>query len=129
MDLRCQNLVRTINCTHILQEAFTHFFIFETMSNGAKFLVELTLQELSDTTPPSAPKATMILPVNEIQLQAYSAVYGIKSEREKAEAMIDAGRYWKQQIGPELDRDARRLSTPPRQANVYCAETAFISPE
>ncbi|KAJ5333723.1 uncharacterized protein N7506_007506 [Penicillium brevicompactum] len=91
--------------------------------------VALTLEEPSSPTPPSAPKATMILPVNVTQLQAYSKVYGIRSEIEKAEAILDAGRHWKQQIGPDLDQDSRRLSSPPRQANVYCAETAFISPE
>lgn len=104
------------------------FFLLELISNGIDALVALTLEEPSSPTPPSAPKATMILPVNVTQLQAYSKVYGIRSEIEKAEAILDAGRHWKQQIGPDLDQDCRRLSSPPRQANVYCAETAFISP-
>ncbi|CAG8222993.1 unnamed protein product [Penicillium salamii] len=88
---------------------------------------ELTLDQPSYPAEPNAPKATMILPVDATQIQAYSKVYGLNSEVEKAKAVIDAGRHWKQQIGPALDQDGCRLSTPPRQTKLNCEEVAFIS--
>ena len=90
--------------------------------------MEITLDEPLKTAEPDAPKATMILPVDSTQIQAFSQVHGLKSEIEKAEAVLDAGRYWKQQIGPALDQDGRRLSTPPRQTRVNCEAVAFVSP-
>ncbi|CAG8389305.1 unnamed protein product [Penicillium salamii] len=87
---------------------------------------ELTLDQPSYPAEPNAPKATMILPVDATQIQAFSKVYGLNSEVERAKAVLDAGRYWKQQIGPALDQDGRRLSTPPRQTNLNCEEVAFI---
>jgi hypothetical protein len=71
----------------------------------------------------------MVLPVDEFQLKAYCKAHGITTERAKAEALLEAGRHWKQQIGPELDLSDRRLSTPVRQENLNCSEMAFVSPD
>ncbi|KAJ5800513.1 uncharacterized protein N7518_002581 [Penicillium psychrosexuale] len=75
----------------------------------------------------SARKGTMILPVEQIAVEAFSKVHGKSTIKTKAQALLEAGRHWKQQIGPEMDWSDRRLSTPARQNNVHCGEMAFIA--
>ncbi|KAJ5497566.1 hypothetical protein N7463_009553 [Penicillium fimorum] len=81
------------------------------------------LSVLSDR---SARKGTMVLPVDEHQVKAFSKVHGKLTEKTKAQALLEAGRHWKQQVGPEMDWSDRRLSTPARQTRVHCGEMAFV---
>ncbi|KAJ5265372.1 hypothetical protein N7524_006390 [Penicillium chrysogenum] len=74
----------------------------------------------------SARKGTMVLPVDEHQVKAFSKAHGKSTEKTKAQALIEAGRHWKQQIGPEMDWSDRRLSTPARQRRVHTGEIAFV---
>ncbi|CAG7974387.1 unnamed protein product [Penicillium nalgiovense] len=74
----------------------------------------------------SARKGTMVLPVDEHQVKAFSKAHGKSTEKTKAQALIEAGRHWKQQIGPEMDWSDRRLSTPARQHRVHTGEMAFV---
>ncbi|OQE20233.1 hypothetical protein PENFLA_c017G03226 [Penicillium flavigenum] len=74
----------------------------------------------------SARKGTMVLPVDEHQVKAFSKAHGKSTEKTKAQALIEAGRHWKQQIGPEMDWSDRRLSTPARQRRVHTGEMAFM---
>ncbi|CAI7656168.1 unnamed protein product [Penicillium glandicola] len=74
----------------------------------------------------SARKGTMVLPVDEHQVKLFSKAHGKSTEKTKAQALLEAGQHWKQQIGPEMDWSDRRLSTPARQARVHCGEMAFI---
>ncbi|KAJ5178644.1 uncharacterized protein N7500_001343 [Penicillium coprophilum] len=74
----------------------------------------------------SARKGTMVLPVDEHQVKAFSKAHGKSTEKTKAQALLEAGRHWKQQVGPEMDWSDRRLSTPTRQSRVHCGELAFI---
>jgi len=97
------------------------------MSNGINILAETAPTQPSVNR--SARRGTMVLPVDEHQLKAFCKAHGIHTERAKAEALLEAGRHWKQQIGPEMDLSDRRLSTPARQNRVNCAEIAFISPD
>ncbi|KAI2754046.1 hypothetical protein DTO006G1_8788 [Penicillium roqueforti] len=75
----------------------------------------------------SARKGTMILPVEQIAVEAFSKVHGKSTIKTKAQALLEAGRHWKQQIGPDMDWSDRRLSTPARQNNVHCGEMAFVA--
>ncbi|KAJ5813191.1 hypothetical protein N7447_010214 [Penicillium robsamsonii] len=74
----------------------------------------------------SARKGTMVLPVDEHQVKAFSKAHGKLTEKTKAQALLEAGRHWKQQVGPEMDWSDRRLSTPARQSRVHCGEMAFV---
>ncbi|CAI7677500.1 unnamed protein product [Penicillium discolor] len=74
----------------------------------------------------SARKGTMVLPVDENQVKAFSKAHGKSTEKNKAQALLEAGQHWKQQIGPEMDWSDRRLSTPARQSKVHCGEMAFV---
>ncbi|KAJ5423179.1 hypothetical protein N7491_008395 [Penicillium cf. griseofulvum] len=74
----------------------------------------------------SARKGTMVLPVDECQVKAFSKAHGKLSEKTKAQALLEAGRHWKQQVGPEMDWSDRRLSTPARQGKIHCGEVAFV---
>ncbi|CAG8903270.1 unnamed protein product [Penicillium egyptiacum] len=74
----------------------------------------------------SARKGTMVLPVDEHQVKAFSKAHGKSTEKTKAQALLEAGRHWKQQIGPEMDWSDRRLSTPARQSRVHTGEMAFV---
>ncbi|KAJ5604290.1 hypothetical protein N7537_007246 [Penicillium hordei] len=74
----------------------------------------------------SARKGTMVLPVDEHQVKAFSKAHRKSTEKNKAQALLEAGQHWKQQIGPEMDWSDRRLSTPARQSNVHCGEMAFV---
>ncbi|CAI7615876.1 unnamed protein product [Penicillium palitans] len=74
----------------------------------------------------SARKGTMVLPVDEHQVKAFSKAHGKSTEKNKAQALLEAGQHWKQQIGPEMDWSDRRLSTPARQSKVHCGEMAFV---
>ncbi|KAG0153754.1 hypothetical protein PDIDSM_2409 [Penicillium digitatum] len=74
----------------------------------------------------SARKGTMVLPVDEHQVKAFSKAHGKSTEKTKAQALLEAGRHWKQQVGPEMDWSDRRLSTPVRQSRVHCGEMAFV---
>ena len=69
----------------------------------------------------------MVLPVEQIAVKAFSKAHGKSTLKTKAEALLEAGRHWKQQIGPEMDWSDRRLSTPTRQKYVNCGEMAFIA--
>ncbi|OQE45110.1 hypothetical protein PENCOP_c002G08591 [Penicillium coprophilum] len=80
----------------------------------------------SDLGDRSARKGTMVLPVDEHQVKAFSKAHGKSTEKTKAQALLEAGRHWKQQVGPEMDWSDRRLSTPARQSRVHCGELAFI---
>ncbi|KAJ5120921.1 uncharacterized protein N7515_010309 [Penicillium bovifimosum] len=73
-----------------------------------------------------AREGTMVLPVDEQQITAFSKTHGKATEKMKAQALLEAGRHWKQQIGPEMDWSDRRLSTPARQPRVHCGEMAFV---
>jgi hypothetical protein len=74
----------------------------------------------------NARKGIMVLPVDEHQIKAFSKTHGKSTEKMKAQALLEAGRHWKQQIGPEMDWSDRRLSTPARQPRVHCGEMAFV---
>ncbi|KAJ5357043.1 hypothetical protein N7517_011652 [Penicillium concentricum] len=74
----------------------------------------------------SARKGTMVLPVDEHQVKAFSKAHGKSTEKTKAQALLEAGRHWKQQVGPEMDWSDRRLSTPARQSRIHCGEMAFV---
>ncbi|OQD60510.1 hypothetical protein PENPOL_c023G06847 [Penicillium polonicum] len=74
----------------------------------------------------SSRKGTMVLPVDEHQVKAFSKAHGKSTEKNKAQALLEAGQHWKQQIGPEMEWSDRRLSTPARQSKVHCGEMAFV---
>ncbi|KAJ5559167.1 hypothetical protein N7461_003139 [Penicillium sp. DV-2018c] len=74
-----------------------------------------------------AREGTMVLPVDEHRLLAFSKAHGKATEKTKAQALLEAGQHWKQQIGPEMDRNDRRLSMPARQCRVHCKEMAFVA--
>ena len=74
----------------------------------------------------SAREGTMVLPVDERQVKAFSKAHGKSTEKAKAQALIEAGRHWKQQIGPEMDWSDRRLSTPARQCRTHTGGMAFV---
>lgn len=114
-----------------LQEAYIRtrlFFPVRKVSNWVDVLADITANQPSGIADPSARRGTMILPVDEYQLKAFSKAHGIGTDRAKADALLEAGRHWKQQVGPDLDQDCRRLSTPARQTNVYAPEISFSSP-
>jgi hypothetical protein len=90
------------------------------------FLAENKLNYPSVLGDRSARKGTMVLPVDECQVKAFSKAHGKLSEKTKAQALLEAGRHWKQQVGPEMDWSDRRLSTPARQGKIHCGEMAFI---
>lgn len=96
------------------------------MSNLMNVLAENKTNNLSVLSDRSARKGTMVLPVDEVQIKAYSKAHGKSTEKTKAQALLEAGRHWKQQVGPEMDWSDRRLSTPARQSRVHCGEMAFV---
>lgn len=68
----------------------------------------------------------MVLPVDEHQVKAFSKAHGKATEKTKAQALLEAGRHWKHQVGPEMDWSARRLSTPIRQSIFHSGEMGFV---
>lgn len=90
-------------------------------------LAETDLIHPSDLGDQSTRKGTMVLPVDEHQIKAFSKAHGKATEKMKAQSLLEAGRHWKQQIGPEMDWSDRRLLTPARQSRVHCGEMAFVA--
>lgn len=112
----------------LLQELIYTKFVFDLkkMSNRMNVLAENNPNHPSVLGDRSARKGTMVLPVDEHQVKAFSKAHGKSTEKTKAQALIEAGRHWKQQIGPEMDWSDRRLSTPARQRRVHTGEIAFV---
>ncbi|KAJ9483979.1 hypothetical protein VN97_g9416 [Penicillium thymicola] len=96
------------------------------MSNWMNILAAKKSNHPSVVSNHSTRKGTMVLPVDEHQVKAFSKAHGKSTEKNKAQALLEAGQHWKQQIGPEMDWSDRRLSTPARQSKVHCGEMAFV---
>lgn len=96
------------------------------ISNRMNILAENQSNDPSVLGDRSSRKGTMVLPVDEHQVKAFSKAHGKSTEKNKAQALLEAGQHWKQQIGPEMEWSDRRLSTPARQSKVHCGEMAFV---
>lgn len=99
------------------------------MSNG----IWLSLAETDEETDPSGFKLsirnprpeTIVWPVNKNVIDAFNRVHGVKTPKQKAEALKDGGCHWKDETGPEADWSNHHLGHHTQQPFAYNGEMTF----